>query len=146
MIDESTKPLAGLGSGDWYESRFLRECIDGGHAGIGHRRRAVGNQDFPRRVNRQEACVEQETSGQEEVRDNGVTSAAAEAFCSSCRRVCRHSSFQRVGVWLGIPSGPRAAFGLKSLMHFSYYLMIAALTLVGFEVIHALYQLAAFVL
>jgi len=31
-------------------------------------------------------------------------------------------------------------------MHFSYYLMIAALTLVGFEVIHALYQLAAFVL
>jgi len=31
-------------------------------------------------------------------------------------------------------------------MHFSYYLMIAALTLVGFEVIYALYQLAAFVL
>ena len=39
-----------------------------------------------------------------------------------------------------------AAFGFKSFMHFSYYLMIAALTLVGFEVIHALYQLAAFVL
>jgi hypothetical protein len=31
-------------------------------------------------------------------------------------------------------------------MHFSYYLMIAALTLVGVEVIYALYQLASFVL
>jgi hypothetical protein len=37
-------------------------------------------------------------------------------------------------------------FGFKSLMHFSYYLMIAALTLVGFEVVYALCQLAAFVL
>ena len=44
----------GLGSGEWYESRFLRKCIDGGHAGIGHRRRAVGNQGFLRRVNKQE--------------------------------------------------------------------------------------------
>jgi len=86
-------------------------------------------------VNRQEACVEQETSGKKEVRDNGVTSAAAEAFCSNCRRV-----------WLSSLSGPRAAFGFKSLMHLSYYLMIAALTLVGFEVIYALCQLAAFVL
>jgi hypothetical protein len=74
------------------------------------------------------------------------TSAAAEAFCSNCRRVCRHSFFKRIGVWLGIPSGPRAAFGFKSFMHFSYYLMIAALTLIGFEVIYALYQLASFVL
>jgi len=31
-------------------------------------------------------------------------------------------------------------------MHFSYYLMIAALTLVGLEVIFALYQLASVVL
>jgi hypothetical protein len=31
-------------------------------------------------------------------------------------------------------------------MHFSYYLMIAALTLIGFEVVYALYQLASFVL
>jgi hypothetical protein len=55
-------------------------------------------------------------------------------------------SFQRIGVWLGIASGPRAASGFKSFMHFSYYLMIAALTLIGFEVIYALYQLASFVL
>jgi len=38
------------------------------------------------------------------------------------------------------------ASGFNSLMHFSYYLMIAALALVGFEVIFALYQLASFVL
>ena len=52
----------GLGSGEQYESRFHRKSIDGGHAGIGHRRRVVGNQDFLQRVNKQEAGVEQETS------------------------------------------------------------------------------------
>jgi hypothetical protein len=31
-------------------------------------------------------------------------------------------------------------------MHFSFYLMIAALVVVGLEVAYALYQLAAFVL
>jgi hypothetical protein len=51
--------------------------------------------------------------------------------------------FKRVGIWLEIPSEP---FGFKSFMHFGYYLMIAALTLVGLEVVHALYQLATFVL
>ena len=107
--NESTRPLVGLGSGEWYESRFLRKCIDGGHAGIGHRCRAVGNQDFLRRVNSRELASNKRPLVKKEVRDNGVTSAAAEAFCSSCRRVCRHSSFQRVGVWLGIPSGPKAA-------------------------------------
>ena len=35
------------------------------------------------------AGVELETSGQEEVRDKGVTSAAAEAFLFSCRRIFR---------------------------------------------------------
>ena len=30
--------------------------------------------------------VEQETSGQEEVRDKGITSAAAEAFFSNCQK------------------------------------------------------------
>ena len=90
----------GLGSGEQYESRFLRKCIDGGHAGIGHRRRAVGIQDFLRHVNRQEAGVEQETSGQEEVRDKGITSAAAEAFCFNCGRIVRRpmiSSSKSVG-------------------------------------------------
>jgi hypothetical protein len=54
--------------------------------------------------------------------------------------------FQRIGVWLEILSGPRETFGFKSLMYFSYDLMIAALTFIGLEVIFALYQLAAFVL
>ncbi len=31
-------------------------------------------------------------------------------------------------------------------MHFGFYLMIAALVLVGLEVVYALYQLATFVL
>jgi hypothetical protein len=57
-------PKTGLGSGEQYESRFPRESIDGGHAGNGHRRRAVGIEDVLRRVNRQDAGVEQETSGQ----------------------------------------------------------------------------------
>jgi hypothetical protein len=55
-------------------------------------------------------------------------------------------SFPIYRVGLKILSSPIEAFGFKSLMHFSYYLMIAALTLIGFEVIYALYQLATFVL
>ena len=35
---------------------------------------------------------------------------------------------------------------VKALMHFGVYLMIAALVLMGLEVIYALYQLATFVL
>jgi hypothetical protein len=34
----------------------------------------------------------------------------------------------------------------KAVMHFSFYLMIAALVVVGLEVAYALYQLATFVL
>jgi hypothetical protein len=43
------------------------------------------------------------------------------------------------------PLGPQEAFGFKSLMHFNFYLMNAALVLMGFEVIYALYQLAKLV-
>jgi hypothetical protein len=43
------------------------------------------------------------------------------------------------------PLGPQEAFGFKSLMHFNFYLMNAALVLTGFEVIYALYQLAKLV-
>ena len=78
----------GLGSGEWYESRFLRKCIDGGHAGIGHRRRAVGNQGFLRRVNKQERRA-RNLRPREEVHDKGITSAAAEAFCFNCGRIVR---------------------------------------------------------
>jgi hypothetical protein len=47
------------------------------------------------------------------------------------------------------PHGPRkllvsGPIGFKSRMHFGYYLMIAALVLVGLEVLYALYQLATF--
>jgi len=34
--------------------------------------------------------------------------------------------------------------GFKSGMHFGYYLMIAALVLMGLEVLYALYQLVTF--
>ena len=43
------------------------------------------------------------------------------------------------------PLGPQEAFGFKSLMHFNFYLMNAALVLMGLEVIYALYQLAKLV-
>ena len=68
------------------------------------------------------------------------------AFCFIAEKFPWHFSFPTCRVWLKILSSPIEAFGLKPLMHFSYYLMIAALTLIGFEVIYALYQLAAFVL
>jgi len=53
------------------------------------------------------------------------------------------------GLRLGAnPHGPRKLFsdpiGFKSCMHFGYYLMIAALVLMGLEVLYALYHLATF--
>ena len=57
IAGESTNQLdrqTGLEAESNNESRFLRKCIGGGHAGIGHCHRAVGNQDLPRRVNWQE--------------------------------------------------------------------------------------------
>ena len=55
QMDESTRPLTGLGSGvKSHESSFPGKCVGGGHAGIGHRSGAVGNQDFLRRLNKQE--------------------------------------------------------------------------------------------
>jgi hypothetical protein len=60
-------------------------------------------------------------------------------------RVSRHT-VRVVGV-SGAKSAQAAKIsGFKSFMHFSFYLMIAALVLVGFEVAYALYQLTLFVL
>jgi hypothetical protein len=96
------------------------------------------------------AGVGLETSGQEEVRDKGVTSAAAEAFSFWVA----DASFAG-----GLSLPTRTEFGLrpaanlaqaakgigfKSGMHFGYYLMIAALVLMGLEVLYALYQLVTF--
>jgi hypothetical protein len=53
------------------------------------------------------------------------------------------------GVWFTTLRDPRAgqeAFGCKPFMHFGFYLMIAALVLIGLEAIYSLYQLATFVL
>ena len=80
-FDESSRPLTGLGSGEWYESRFHRKCIDGGYADIGHRRGAVGNKDFLRHLNKA-GMASNKRPPVEEVRDERITSAAAEAFCS----------------------------------------------------------------
>jgi multidrug transporter EmrE-like cation transporter len=37
---------------------------------------------------------------------------------------------------------PQESFWFKTFMHFSFYLMIAALVILGVEVAYALYQLA----
>jgi hypothetical protein len=42
--------------------------------------------------------------------------------------------------------GPQGNFWAKAAMHFGFYLMIAALVLMGVEVVYALYQLANFFL
>jgi hypothetical protein len=91
-----------------------------------------------------------ETSVQEEARDNGITSAAAEAFSFfelPTHRSLEISSFRRVpGLIYGVPHSGQAAkgIGFNSGMHVGYYLMIAALVLMGLEVLYALYQLATF--
>lgn len=45
-----------------------------------------------------------------------------------------------------IRAGRKKYLAFKSLMHFGFYLMNAALVLMGLEVLYALYQLARFVL
>jgi hypothetical protein len=47
---------------------------------------------------------------------------------------------------VGVAGAGHEVCGPKLFMHFSFYLMIAALVLVGFEVAYALYQLTMFVL
>jgi hypothetical protein len=42
------------------------------------------------------------------------------------------------------PRWPREALVSNLRMHFGYYLMMAALALMGLEVLYALYQLATF--
>jgi hypothetical protein len=42
------------------------------------------------------------------------------------------------------PHGSRKALVASSGMYFNYFLMIAALVLMGLEVLYALYQLATF--
>ncbi|MDE2243122.1 MAG: hypothetical protein KGK01_11970 [Bradyrhizobium sp.] len=99
-------------------------------------------------MNRQEAGVEQRT---EKVRDERIPSAAAEAFCSSCRRDISPGDdvFRRASSLVqnaGAIRAPQHAIGCKSSMHFGFYVMIAGLVLLGLEASYALYQLAALVM
>jgi hypothetical protein len=103
----------------------------------------VGSEDFPRRVSKQVTGVEQETSVQG-VRDKGNTSAAAEAlFFQNARKLCPLTRRFRRG---SLCERPNQEFGFKPLMHFSAYLMIAALVLLGLQLAYAFYQLATFML
>jgi hypothetical protein len=47
---------------------------------------------------------------------------------------------------LGASRAPQEIIGCKPTMHFRFYLMIAALLLIGIEAAYSLYQLASFVL
>jgi hypothetical protein len=60
-------------------------------------------------------------------------------------RSCARYALNLAGVLNAVGAG-REIFGFKFFMHFSFYVMIAALVLVGFEVAYALYQLTLFVL
>ena len=67
----------------------------------------------------------------------------------SCRRIVRRGLVpsDAFRVWFTacrkLAQAARG-IGFKSGMHFGYYLMIAALVLMGLEVLYALYQLVTF--
>ena len=96
------------------------------------------------------AGVELETSVQEEVCDKDVTSAAAEAFSFLVADASFAGGFTLpTRIEFGLRPGANFALaargiGFDSRMHFGYYLMMAALALMGLEVLYALYQLATF--
>jgi hypothetical protein len=104
----------------------------------------VGNEDFLRRVNKQVTGVEQETSAQEGVRDKGSTSAAAEAFFFEMPAQLVRRRSATGGIWSFATHIQEKIF--QALMHFSFYLMIAALILLGLQLAYAFYQLAVFIL
>jgi hypothetical protein len=101
------------------------------------------------------AGVELETSGQEGVRDKSVLPRRRRPF-----HFCLPTHGFAGGLFLptciefdlrlGVISARAAKavgsdpIGFTSRMHFGYYLMIAALVLMGLEVLYALYQLATF--
>jgi hypothetical protein len=110
----------------------------------------VGTKDFPRHVNRHEAGVEQEASGRRGSRRThhfrGGGSFPFIAGLYFARRWCcpLHTAFgHRPGAISARRNQPSIA---SSLMHFRYYLVIAALFLIGLEAIYSLYQLAMFAL
>jgi hypothetical protein len=117
----------------------------------------VGNQDFPGHLSKasDRAC---EQTGR--FRGGGGPLVPIDAIVASDARV-PDTQVSLVGILLvgillvgillvGILGAASSAghdiFGFKLFMHFSFYLMIAALVLVGFEVAYALYQLTMFVL
>jgi hypothetical protein len=72
--------------------------------------------------------------------------AAAEAFLSKCKKPLGSEAAGALFELRARPTVSRRHFGFKSLMHFSSYLMIVALVLIGLELAYAFYQLATFVL
>jgi hypothetical protein len=59
----------------------------------------------------------------------------------ACRFRCVSGLVHGLGV---VAHGPQQVLVLTPSMHFGYYLMIAALVLIGLEVLYRLYQLATF--
>jgi hypothetical protein len=87
-----------------------------------------------------------ETSGQEEVRDKSITSAAAEAFFSNCPKSSSDTSCADGCLSFAQNSSVQEGNWFQAFMHFSGYLMIAALVLMGLELAYTFYQLATIIL
>jgi hypothetical protein len=101
-------------------------------------------------VNKQEAGVEQETSDRRgSRRRHYFRGGGSFLFQLPTNNSPGDCLFRTHWVWFTTLRDLRAgyqAFGCKRFMHFGFYLMIAALVLIGLEAIYSLYQLAAFVL
>ena len=128
-----------------YESRFLRKCIDGGHAGIGHRRRAVGNEDFLRRVKKQDLASNKRPPAKKRF-------ATRVSLPRRRKPSSRTAKKMRQAHAVTVVSASRKtvhfkkAYWFQALMHFSAYLMAAALVLMGLQLAFAFYQLATIIL
>jgi hypothetical protein len=92
-------------------------------------------------VNKQELASNKRPPLRRGSRQRHHTSAAAEAFLSKCRRVRRSAT--RLERYCGFATHRlKKIFGFQALMHFSSYLMIAAMVLMGLQLAYAFYQLA----
>jgi hypothetical protein len=111
----------------------------------------VGNKDFLRHLSKQEAGVEQETSGRRGSRRTHHFRGGGSFLFFIAREDIRARSYPfccapRLVHDPGAIRARHETIDCKSSMHFRIFLLIAALFLIGLEAIYQLYQLATFVL
>jgi hypothetical protein len=106
----------------------------------------VGSEDFPWDVSEQELASNKRLSGKKRFATKAILPRRRKISFQKCRvRQAAHPALQ-CSELRGPINKTKRDFRFHVLMHFSAYLMIAALVIMGLQLAYAFYQLASFVL